>query len=460
VEATGSVKRSDETETDQTQHQKGSATQAPLPGLVLIFACGRPRLIPILLSKGTIELGRDGMAALGFSDSRISRNHARVTFDGDRWAVEDIESRNGTYVDGALVRQRISGDALRIVRIGRIVFLLRKDIKSFENRAVEIRSGLVVGPTLRLTFDEIARAARAGDTLHLNGESGVGKELAARLFHTEGPGRRGPFVAVNCAAIPHGVAERLLFGAVRGAFSGAATDAEGYVQVANEGTLFLDEVAELDPAVQGKLLRAVETREVMALGASTPRPVDLRLCSATHRSLRAEVAAGRFREDLFFRIGRPEVRVPPLRERLEEMPWLIVNEVSRVDAGLVPHISFIEACLARPWPGNVRELLTEVRTAARGAVAAGRKDVLVEDLASGAGQASDALPSASRVGGSATPSREKIEEALRVAQGNISQAARTLGVHRTQLRRWMIRHGLDPRQFGANQAIDEEEPRE
>jgi transcriptional regulator with PAS, ATPase and Fis domain len=123
---------------------------------------------------------------------------------------------------------------------------------------------------------------------------------------------------VNCAAIPHGLAERLLFGTRRSAYSGATADSEGYVQAAHGGTLFLDEVAELDVQVQAKLLRALEAREVVPLGATRPRSEDVRICAAT-RDLRGEVAKGRFREDLYFRIGRPEVRLPPLRERLEEM---------------------------------------------------------------------------------------------------------------------------------------------
>src|SRR5262249_47131898 len=180
----------------------------------------------------------------------------------------------------------------------------------------------------------------------------------------------GPLVAVNCATIPEALAERLLFGARKGAFSGADADSDGYIQEADGGTLFLDEVAELSLAVQAKLLRVLETREVLPLGASKPRKIELRFCSATHRDLRAHVAAGKLREDLYFRIATPRVTVPPLRERPEEIPWLLQAEVSRIAPSLALHVSVVETCLLRGWPGNVREILAEIRSAAQTALSA------------------------------------------------------------------------------------------
>jgi transcriptional regulator with PAS, ATPase and Fis domain len=169
-------------------------------------------------------------------------------------------------------------------------------------------------------------------------------------------------VSISCAAIPASLAERLLFGVKRGAFSGAEADVDVYLQSADGGTLFLDEVGELDLAVQAKLLRALETREVLPLGATRPRKVSFALCTATLASLEMRVQQGRFRSDLYFRIGRPAAEIPPLRSRREETTWLIAHALRgkpiRVSA------SFVEAALLRPWPGNLREQFAAVRSAA------------------------------------------------------------------------------------------------
>jgi transcriptional regulator with PAS, ATPase and Fis domain len=255
-------------------------------------------------------------------------------------------------------------------------------------------------------------------------------------------------VAVNCATIPTGLAERLLFGAKKGAYSGATADSEGYVQAADGGTLFLDEVAELDATVQPKLLRVIETHEVVSLGASHPRKVDVRVVAATLKDLRNEVQVGRFRDDLYYRIGRPEVRLPALAERMEEMPWLVVRELARVDPRVTAHSSLIETCALRPWPGNVRELLSEVRRAAREALAEGRTQVKNSDLAEMAGREIGDQNRASTPSVSQDLSRETIEGALRAENGNVTRAARTLGMHRNQLRRWITKNNVDPKTFG------------
>jgi DNA-binding NtrC family response regulator len=291
------------------------------------------------------------------------------------------------------------------------------------------------------------------NVLHLTGESGSGKEHAARRFHASGARPKGPFVAVNCASIPAALAERLLFGAKRGAFSGADADVDGHVQAADGGTLFLDEIAELDPPVQSKLLRMVENGEVTALGGARPRKVDLRICTATHDDLRARVAAGTFREDLYFRLGRPSVSLPPLRERAEDIPWLVQ---AALEGGKPPHVSIVELALARPWPGNVRELLLEIREAARAASSEECDAVEARHCSAEAGVRADEAGGAE--GGaertsprrSEPPTTSEMLEALRANAGNVARTARALGVHRTQLRRWLDRDGVDPKTFGGD----------
>src|SRR5262249_33457136 len=186
---------------------------------------------------------------------------ARVEQAEDGLRISDFGSRNGTFVDGVRLRETAVFHNPRVLRVGRNLLLWAPEVTPFEQNPTAVRAGAVIGPSLWRTYASIGRAAKGGDALLLCGESGVGKELAARHFHTQGRYPNGPFIAVNCAAIPHGLAERLLYGTRRGAYSGATSDAEGYLQAANRGTLFLDEVSELEPVVQAKLLRALERRE-------------------------------------------------------------------------------------------------------------------------------------------------------------------------------------------------------
>ena len=419
--------RTAETATADTQDAASRSARAE-PGVVLVLGPRGPTMIAARVPQDGLVLGRSSFGGAIEDDDRASRSHVRVRRSGRAFLVEDAGSRNGTRLGGEpLAEARVAG-AGDVVRFGRSIVVLASDVRPFERpRAPDEET--VVGPTLRAAHDAIALAARDATTLLLRGESGSGKELAARVFH-EASGRGGPLVAVNCAAIPAGLAERLLFGARKGAYSGA-DDADGYVQSANDGTLFLDEVAELDAAVQSKLLRALETREVLPLGASKPRKVDVRFVFATHKDLRAEAASGAFRKDLYYRIARPEVRIPPLRERKEDVAWLVARALGEA----APHASLVEACLLRPWPGNVRELVAEVKQAALRARTEERDEVTAADLGAEAGRAL-AHEDAPRA---AAPDDDRIARALADAGGNVTRAAKALGMHRTQLRRWVDR---------------------
>ncbi len=456
----------------------------PTPGLVLIFTQGRPSCSAIPMRGDRVVIGRETVPDELESDLRMSRQHVEVRFDGERFAIRDLDSSNGTFVhgnevSGAAVESDAGGCEPRILRAGRSLFLLCRDIRPFQSDGVEQRDDMIMGPKLWEAWRQIFRLARGGGNLFLHGESGSGKERAARAFHGLGPRSRRPLIPVNCSAIPEGIAERLFFGTKRGAFSGATADARGYVQAADGGILFLDEVAELDLAIQAKLLRVLESKEVLPLGAIQPQPVDFAICAATHKDLRAEVAAGRFRRDLYFRIGRPEVRLPPLRERPEEIPWLIDYAVKQAvvhckdEAGAVAddeisarlssvhprgtlpiHVGFVEQCLLRKWPGNIRELLKEARAAADKVITETNPVLAKEHLDPRAGmefQAGASHPIQAETGkrafAASKPDRDAIEKALRDEAGNIAAAARMLRVHRTQLCRWLKRFGLDANEF-------------
>jgi transcriptional regulator with PAS, ATPase and Fis domain len=328
-----------------------------------------------------------------------------------------------------------------------------------QRSSVTCVDGRISGPILQAVLRQIKQLATFSSTLHITGESGSGKEGAAQAFHAACANQAGPFVAVNCAAIPQGVAERVLFGAKRGAFSGATADSDGYIQAAHNGTLFLDEIGELDQTVQAKLLRVLETREVCQLGSTKARPVNLILCSASNKDLRAEVSAGRFRADLYFRLSRPSIEIPPLRRRLEELPWFIERELRTIGGGISAGASFIEACLLRFWPGNVREFLTELRTSAHLALADGKRVVELRYLSPTAGQEFIAEPPADHPivcpqGGGL--SRAVMEKVLRKTGGNISAAARLLNMHRTQLKRNLDRLGIDAAAFASGTTDTEE----
>jgi transcriptional regulator with AAA-type ATPase domain len=433
------------------------------PGFVVVMASGRPAGRSVELPRDGVELGRGLPEGFFEDDDRVSRHHARITRKGSDFLLEDHDSRNGTFVDG----RRIDGAAVcavgTVVRIGKSLLWLVDDISPYSaNASHALTDGPVVGGQLRLARAEIALAGRAGDTLFIRGETGAGKELAARAFHESryGTGSSAPFIPVNCAAIPHGLAERLLFGAKKGAFSGANADADGYVQAADGGTLFLDEIADLDAQVQAKLLRVLENREVLPLGASTPRRVSLSVCCATNKSLRDEVTAGRFREDLYFRVGRPEVSIPRLKERIDEIPVHVARELQAVDPELFASTAFVEACMLRAWPGNVRELHREVRSAAHRAVA--ESVALVDDrhLAREAGvpfsrrgKDTDTEEPAPRL----PPTDEAIERALVENAGNVRGTARALGMHRNQLRRWLEKRGRAvPKERGSTVPPDQD----
>ncbi len=422
-------------EPDETAQEEPGVAAAPrAPGVIVVFVDTAPAFQVHELT-GPIRIGRKPGVAVHVDDAMVSREHAEILRDGVDVIVRDLGSRNGTHVDGEEVPRAFAGRP-RVIRTGSTLLLYVDDVRPYREAAVEEQGEMVVGPALAKAVDAIRAAAHDSAAVHIEGESGAGKELLARVFHAAGPRPDGPFVAVNCAAIPEGVAERLLFGAKRGAYSGATTDAEGYIVAAAGGTLFLDEVAELDPSVQAKLLRVVETQEVTPLGATQARAVDFRTASASNVDLREAAGAGRFRLDLYYRLSHRQVRLPPLRDRAEEIPWLIARELGK-RKGLVPHARFVETCLIRPWPGNVRELLSAVGAAAGKAVADGRHVVAIEDLDPHAGRA---LAAAAPPGGE--PDREILASTLRDSRWNISAAARALGVHRTQLARWIKRHGL------------------
>ena len=249
---------------------------------------------------------------------------------------------------------------------------LRQRVRRLEEELSSLRgaSGSIVGTSesMRATIEVARKVAPHPSTVLITGESGTGKELVARLIHQESPRANGPFVAVNCGAIPEALLESELFGHEKGAFTSASREKAGLFEEAHEGTLFLDEIGELPVALQVKLLRALQEGEIRRVGATAPRPIDVRVVAATNRDLQADVASGRFRPDLFYRINVVAIALPPLRSRPEDVPDLVQHFVARGAARLGLPASGISPSAMRvlaehSWPGNVRELENAIERA-------------------------------------------------------------------------------------------------
>jgi DNA-binding NtrC family response regulator len=376
-------------------------------------------------------------------DEKMSTRHAEIRWDGG-FTVKDLGSRNGTSVDGERVDGAVKGVERGVVKLGQTLVLLLPDVTPFTRGEVSSEGGVVVGPTMRAVLKRVALARTEGAHLLVRGETGSGKELIARAFHEASP-RPGPLVAFNCAHLQPGLAEARLFGTVKGAFSDAR-DTSGLFLQADGGVLFLDEIAELDAQVQAKLLRTIETGEVQRVGESTVKKVSVAVVAASHQSLQSRVKAGQFRQDLVFRLNQFEVHLPALRERLEEIPWLMQRALQGRAESL--HVSLVEAALLRPWPGNVRELLGATGAAAANASLDGGV-VKATHLAQGAGLEVVDAPEPEEAEPTRRPGRkpddvtkEEVVAALARCDGNATRAADELGLYRTQLSRLRQKFGL------------------
>jgi len=309
---------------------------------------------------------------------------------------------------------------------------------------------------MRELFSMVERAQQTRATVLLNGETGTGKERIARAIHSGSQRARRPFVAVNCAAFAENLLESELFGYRRGAFTGAERDKAGLLEVAHRGSLLLDEVGEMSRGLQAKLLRFLQEREVLAVGSLEAKKVDVRIIAATHRDLREDVRAGRFREDLYYRLAVFELTVPPLRERMEDLPLLAEHFRKAYGQSEGKRLGdFTESSrhllLAHRWPGNVRELENEIYRA----VALCREDEAIGPAAFSARVGSTALPVTRQPDWENEPLKETIRrveswvirQALDRHGGHRTRTARSLGLTREGLYKKLKRLEIDPKQW-------------
>ena len=300
---------------------------------------------------------------------------------------------------------------------------------------------LCVSQAMRQVLRSVEQLAASDSTVLITGESGTGKELVARALYRQSRRRHGRFVPVNCGAISETILESELFGHRKGAFTGAINDKKGLLEEAHGGVLFLDEIGEMPQATQVRLLRFLQGGEVRRVGETQTRSVDVRLLTATHRSLEEEVAQGRFRQDFYYRINVVQLRIPPLRERPEDIPPLAELFLKRLAARLRrPVLGFTKQTMdlmtAYPWPGNVRELENAVERAIN--LASGEL-IAVGDLPVAVTLGADAAPHAPTSG----DEKERLVAALERCHWNQSRAAASLGMSRTTLWRKLREHGIE-----------------
>ena len=320
-----------------------------------------------LNSSRPVILGQSAEASLPLEDTSVSRLHLELSLEDGRVRAKDLGSTNGSFLAGHRFREAELAPGA-VVRLGEThVQLLVPGMQDALPPSAAERFGGLLGKSfaIRSVFAVLERAARTDATVLLTGETGTGKEVVAQALHAASPRRDGPFVVVDCASMPGTLIESELFGHVKGAFTSANSDRQGAFRSAHGGTVFLDELGELGVDLQTRLLRVLETQKVKPVGSNTYEPVNVRVIAATHRDLEGLVQARRFRADLFFRLAVIRVRLPPLRERREDIP-LLARHFAALEAGAPVRLGpdVLAKLMSHDWPGNVRELRNVIRQAA------------------------------------------------------------------------------------------------
>ena len=419
--------------------------------VVVLSGAERGASVPL---RGKVRVGKAPENDLVLSEESVSRQHCEISRVPGGVRVRDLGSTNGTYVEHARITDATTPVG-SVVRVGNAVELALRpdlallDIEPFPEKQWEG----VIGSSLamRRIFRVLDSVARTEATVLLQGETGTGKEVLARAIVRRSL-RPEPFVVVDCGSVTHTLIQSELFGHERGAFTGAIAQRKGAFESAHGGTLFLDEIGELPLDVQPMLLRVLEAREFRRVGGNQTLEADVRVIAATSRDLEREVSAGKFREDLYFRLAVVPVQIPPLRARREDIPTLVEHILARTRGaeGLAPSERTMEWLLQHDWPGNVRELRNLLERAAYMSAAAGSRELLLPALPTGPGNAADDFFRFS-LGESYREARARVEEEferryvtwlLARHGGNLSAAARAVQMDRKHLHVLARKHGL------------------
>jgi len=416
-----------------------------------------PRVVPIATS---LEIGRggahDGIPRLKTEDPLMSRTHAVIRrVEGRNASLRDLGSRNGTFVDGQLLSDERPLHDGAVLFLGAHVFVYRR-LSSVDLSAIEADGARPLGPVPTISAAmarlscRLKKLARWDIDLLLAGESGVGKEILAQAIHRESQ-RSGPFVAINCAAIPETLIESELFGYVRGAHSMAEQNKPGLIERAENGTLFLDELGEMPSASQAKLLRFLQDRQLLSLGTTRPRRLNVRVLAATHRSTNSDDARQGLRLDLAARLGPEALVVPPLRDRPEDIGLLVSYFLGGRPRAF--NIPAYRALFLRKWPGNVRELEKTLKMAE--ILSENREAIEVGDLSADPDAATAEDVRFEQPALAERPTSMELGVLLERHHGNVGRIAREIGRQRTLVWRWLRKAGLNPAIYRQS---DEHEP--
>ena len=392
---------------------------------------------PVIVLPGSLPkrrpltVGRSPSCDVVLDDGGVSREHLELAYDGAAWTFRCLGANNGSYLDGVRIDGATETSSPRCLRLGRDTLLTPvADIAPYLERELRVDGGLVIGPLVGAAYATIAEAAAAGLPVLIRGETGTGKADAA-AHYARSCGRQ--IVPINVALATSAIAPSTLFGSKKGAFSGADADREGWFGAAHGKVLFLDELGELPLEVQAMLLHAVETGEILPVGANAPRKVDVHVVAATNVDLEGSVAAGKFRSDLLARLEKRSIVLSPLRERRADVPWMIhtmiaAHAVKRRKAALPITAGLAEACMLHPWPRNARQLDTAVGRALEIAWTAGAEAV-------GLGHCEE-LREASGGHGEEAPKRAALREAYE-RLGSVRKAAEEVGIAKSTAGEWL-----------------------
>ena len=327
-----------------------------------------------VFDQAVVTVGAMDDNDLVLPDETVSRYHCRIVQEGNAYVIKDLDSTNGTFINKVRVREAFLRPGCQ-VGLGKARLEFQSvDEKVHITPSADDRFGDIIGANVKMRelFGILEKIAPTDTTIVIEGETGTGKEVVARTIHQRSHRANEPFVVFDCSAVPENLIESELFGHERGSFTGAVSARPGLFEMADKGTIFLDELGELTPELQPKLLRVLETREVRRVGGSRSTRVDVRVIAATNRRLEEEVRAGRFREDLYYRLSVVRLFLPSLQERVEDIPLLVRHflkngRFNRDGAGRLRVSALsreaLEAMLGYAWPGNVRELVNVVERA-------------------------------------------------------------------------------------------------